>query len=182
MISCKLLFLPLAGLVLCSALPLRAQESFFGRFSYLLEEAGLDYLAPADAGYREINTAKNSFRPSDYALYSRHEKMEIRFLIEPVRDTENIVNPQMRSVALITHLASNDEEAAIAVHHFPGAPFHADWAKAFFFRPKQVFGEWRHCKMLALYKEGRGMAFVFYFFNEADKMLEDREVMLQFRE
>jgi len=180
MAACRF-FLPLALFLSFCAASAGAQEMTFLRFTLLLGEAGLDYLQPSDAGYREIKTAKNKFQHCDFALYSRQEKLEIRFLIEPVRDTNAILNPQLRCMGLITHLATNDEEAAIAVHHIPGAPYNADWVKAFFFQPKPVFGEWQHCKMLAIYKEGRGMAFVFYFFNEAVEALDHREVLMQFR-
>lgn len=157
-----------------------AQEKQLLRFALLLGEAGLDYLNPVDAGYREIKTAKNNFQHCDFAIHSKEEKLEIRFLIQPVRDTNEVFNPHLRSMAMVTHLATNDETAAIAVHHIPGAPYRADWVKAFFFQPKQVFGMWQHCKMLALYKEGRGMAYIFYFFNEASPALDQREVLLQF--
>lgn len=181
MMAARRFYLPVLLLLTLCTVSIRAQEMTFLRFGLLLGEAGLDYLQPSDAGYREIKTAKNSFQHCDFALYSRQEKLEIRFLIEPVRDTNEILNPQLRCMGLVTHLASNDEAAAIAVHNIPGAPYNADWAKAFFFQPKPVFGEWQHCKMLALYKEGSGMAFVFYFFNEADEALDRREVLLQYR-
>ncbi len=181
MAACRF-FLPLALFLSFCAASAGAQEMTFLRFTLLLGEAGLDYLQPLDAGYREIKTAKNKFQHCDFAMYSRQEKLEIRFLIEPVRDTNEVLNPQLRCMGLVTHLASNDEDAAIAVHNIPGAPHNADWAKAFFFQPKPNFGgEWLHCKMLALYKEGRGLAFVFYFFNEADEALDHRELLLQYR-
>lgn len=181
MAACRC-YLPLLLLLTLCTVSIRAQEMAFLRFGLLLGEAGLDYLEPLDAGYRAIKTAKNSFQHCDFALYSRQEKLEIRFLIEPVRDTNEIRNPQLRCMGLVTHLASNDEAAAIAVHNIPGAPYNADWAKAFFFQPKPNFGgEWLHCKMLALYKESHGLAFVFYFFNEGDEALDHRELLLQYR-
>lgn len=181
MAACRF-FLPLTLLLSLCAACASAQESSLLRFSNLLEQGRLDYLTPTDAGYREINTGKNSFQHCDFAIVSRQEKMEIRFLIEPVLDTNAVLNPQVRTMGLVAHLATNDETARIAVHHLSGAPYGADGVRAFFFQPKPDFGgEWQHCKMLALFKEGQGMAFVFYLFNEADTALDHRDVLLQFR-
>lgn len=173
-------------LLVALAIPLRpfegcAQDAAFTRFAILLSEAGVDYLAPADAGYSPIRIAKNSFQRHNFAVYSREEQLEIRFLIEPLRDSQE-VSPHLRAMTLVTHLATNDEGAAIAVHSLPPAPYHADWSKAFYFQPKPLFSHRKHCKIIALYKEGRGMAFVFYLFDEANEAVDEREMILQFLE
>ncbi len=181
MTACRFL-LPLVCLLWCTTTRIYAQEVVWNRFLLLLGNAGIDYQMPSDAGYQEIETAKNPFQHCDYAMYSRQEKMEIRFLIRPMRDTLVPDNPYIRSMALAMHLAKNEAPSPIAMHQLPEAPYHADWGAAYFFQPKPVFGAWQHCKMLAMYKEGHGMFYVFYLFNEADKSLENREVLLQFLE
>ncbi len=60
--------------------------------------------------------------------------------------------------------------------------YQADWGKVFFFQPKTGFSSARHCKMLALYREGQSMAFVLFLFDEPGPVLDRRALALRFRE
>ena len=60
--------------------------------------------------------------------------------------------------------------------------FNADWGQVIFFQPKSVFSHKAHCKMLALYKEGKGMAFVFFLFDKGTLELDRRFLALRFKE
>ena len=59
--------------------------------------------------------------------------------------------------------------------------FNADWGKVFFFTPKPGFTRKSHCRLLALHKEGKGTAYIFFLFEEPDEVLDHRFLALRFR-
>ena len=69
--------------LLFASLPLIAQVELSPRFARLLNLADIDFITPVEAKYRDVPVFKNSFQEYDFAIRSRKEKMEIRYLVKP---------------------------------------------------------------------------------------------------
>lgn len=165
--------------------PLIAQPELPGGFTRLARETSIELILPADAGYKAFELKPDEFQPCQAALFSRREKLELRYLLEPFDSTRaDLSLPGVYTGRLLLHLASNEEDAVIAGHILDDTTlqtFNADWGKLFFFRPKAAFSPRKHCQLLALAKDGKGIALVFFLTDNADNVaLEKRFQALRF--
>ena len=155
----------------------------------LLERAQVDIFTPLDSDYRAVKVSERlaNYQPYDYALRSRKEKLEIRYLIHPMDTSQQFYFPPNASfMRTIRHRGSNDDENVIAVHSMGSDDlldvFNADWGKEALFTPKDKFSERSHCKMLMLHKEGIGDVFIFFLFDYPNAAWEKRYHALRFME
>ena len=160
-------------------------------FTKKLSAATIDFFVPLDGGYKDIAVFKEAkqFQTYDYAIRSKKEQLEIRYLITPIENNKRAyLPPSVNFMKTLTHLASNNEEHLIAVHSMSKEAlefFNADWGKEAVFHPKVVFSKRQHCKMLMLHKEGRGTAYLFFLFDESPEAmlaLDTRYYALKFLE
>ena len=49
-----------------------------------------------------------------------------------------------------------------------------------FFSPKDLFSEKEHCKMISLYKEGKGMTYIFFLFDEITEEVDMQKYCLKY--
>lgn len=173
-----ILLFPLQGLT---------QVDLNDHFTALAEQMGVDFMAPLDAGYKDTKPYPNQYQDYEFAIRSRKEKLEIRYHLEPEKEDIALSSlPHIRCMQLLSHLASNDEKNSIAAHSLPTSirveDLNADWAKVFFFTPKKAFSPRLTCQLLAIYKEGRGMAFAFLLFDKPPVTLDNRLLTLRFEE
>lgn len=185
-IAMKLHLLMFALLLLASS-KAEAQLKMNEEFTELLERAGIEFLEPVEARYKTAPARKNPFRSYDYAIRSRKEGIEIRYLIRPYEPNASTADiPHVEASRLVMHLATNDQDYLVAGREV--APevlsefFNADWGMQYFFRPKPGFADWNHCELLALHKDGQATAFVFFLFDEPSPELGNRFYALRFRE
>jgi hypothetical protein len=167
------------------ATPGVAQFALGGPFLEKMARAKVEFIAPVDGSYRETPLAPNNFLNCDFSMRSRKEKLEIRYLIEPFDETRHDAYlPHLRAARMLMHLASNDESFVMTGLSIDEdalrEQFNADWGKVFFFTPKAGFSPYSQCKMLALYREGAGMAYVFFLFDQAGAELDHRFQALRF--
>lgn len=162
-----------------------AQIELHGEFQALLEKAELEFIQPVEARYKDTKAHRNRFQPTDFAMRSRAEKLEIRYLVYPYNPNEaTSAHPHLRAVRLLVHLATNDQSFVMSGKDLTEAKlktYNADWGKTFFFTPKAAFSNRSHCKMLALHKAETGTAFVFFLFDKAERELDYREYTLKFQ-
>ncbi|MDX1939926.1 MAG: hypothetical protein SFU99_05195 [Saprospiraceae bacterium] len=164
-----------------------AQIEFTDNFRHLVENAGIDFYEPTEGSYKEVKLQKHSFQPCDFGIRSRREKLEIRYLIAPYSEYNIAFKaPHVECFRMVSNLATNEEDAAITSLSISEDElkenFNADWGKIYFFQPKDSFSERAHCKMLALYSEGKGMALVFFLFDEPSRDLDNRYLALRFKD
>jgi len=158
---------------------------FSDDFMQKLKTTGVDFMAPLDTDYKDVMVLQNSWLDYDFAIRSRKEKLELRYLIEPWNDSNPMSSiPSIQFTRLITHLATNDQEAVIAIHRLSSGDlelFNADWGKVAFFQPKKGFADKLNCKLLSLYREGQGMAHVLFLYNKPTEAVDNRFYALRFR-
>ena len=171
-------------LLLLSTL-LSAQLDLPADFQQLLDSMDVRYTPPLDSDYREALRQDNDYLADHYSVRSRSERLELRFHLRPENETDQYYRrPHMAATALAMNLSSNDEDAVTAVHGFDDEEldlYRADWAKMYTFRPKRSFSDRQQAQLIALYREGRGMAYTVLLFDEAPIELEDRQLSLRFR-
>jgi len=168
---------------------LAAQIDYTPRFSRLLEEAQLDFYEPIENTYRDVPIWKDAaqYQSYDFAIRSRRNQLEIRYQVLPYKEQDyKFAAPQVEAARLAMHLATNQDESIISGLSIDEEGlknnFNADWGKVFIFQPKKSFSNRTHCKMLALYTEGKGMAIVYFLFDQPSQEVDNRFVALRFRE
>ena len=177
----KMLFFPL--LFLSSLLP--AQLDLPTDFQQLLDSMDVRFTPPLDSDYREALRHDNDYLADHYSVRSRSERLELRFHLRPENETDHYYRrPHMAATTLAMNLSSNDEDAVTAVHSFDDEEldlYRADWAKMYTFRPKRSYSSREQAQLIAVYREGRGMAYTVLLFDEAPLALEERQLSLRFR-
>ncbi|MEM8585142.1 MAG: hypothetical protein AAGF87_12770 [Bacteroidota bacterium] len=179
----KILIFIVALATSLQAQPLVLEEGFTSK----LEAMQLEFVAPVDGNFK--------LRPSDdlrrlhidQTLWSRSEKLEVRIGLLQPEDLGNLIElPDMAARQLVMDLASNEETAPpISVHRFGEEEmkiFQADWARQYTFQPKQHQIPYRIVQLTALFKRGRGMAYLLLLFDHAPDTLDSRQQMLRFAE
>lgn len=156
-------------------------------FTALATDMAVDFMAPLDAGYKDVRTFPNPHQNYELAIRSRREKLEIRYHLEPEKENNPMTRiPHVRSMQMIANIASNEEDTRVSALSLPDSVsldlLNADWAKVFFFTPKKTFSSRLTCQMLAMYKEGRGMVFAYLLFNKAPMELDSRLLTVRFEE
>lgn len=164
-----------------------AQINYTDNFLHLLENARIDFYEPVEGNYKSFKLRKDVFQPGDFAMRSRREQIEIRYQIAPYSEHNPIFQAlHVECMRQIIHLAANDEESVITVLSIDdeelSRDFNADWGKIFFFQPKDQFSTSKHCKMLALYAEGKGIVLVYFLFDKPSQELDNRYLALRFKD
>lgn len=138
----------------------------------------MEIFEPLDAGYKGFRPAANPYLNAQFALKSSKEKLEIRYKILPWEEhNPNASNPNIQAFVTLSNIASNADDAIISAIQ-PSQKsmlhdFNADWGISYFFKPKAAFSHHQHCRMVALCKEGKGTAFIFYLFDDPNNKAVD---------
>ncbi len=164
-----------------------AQISYPDNFLHLLKNANVDFYEPTEGSYKDIRLSKADYQPCDFALRSRREKLEMRYLVAPYSPHNWVFTaPHVEALRMASHLATNEQESVITSFAVSETEltshFNANWGRVYFFQPKPIFSDRKHCKMLALYAEGKGMVIVFFLFDEPSRELDNRHLALRFRD
>lgn len=136
--------------------------------------------------YRWQKHTNTTFQAYDFAISIRKEKLKIRYLFVPDDDSHADLIPHLRVPRMAMHLASNDDGSYMSAHAIEpsllDSVYHADWGQVFFFRPKPLFSSAKDCQMLAFYREGIGLFYVFMLFDEPPMTLPERAKLVRFTE
>jgi hypothetical protein len=166
---------------------LSAQKIHFPpQFQQLLDQTGIEFFEPLDAGYRDIVPLENEYQSCHFAIRSKREDLQIRYFILPWNDGDpTTTNPHLATFRALTSVAVNSDEAVISAiqpeREKLRNDFNADWGMIYFFQPKPGFSELPACRMVSLCKEGKGTVFIFYLFDDpANEALDTRYLSLRF--
>ncbi len=150
----------------------------------LLEEMRAEIMAPLDGDYRRLQIRKNRVQNYQWALGSAREDLEIRYLAIPDDGSELLDYPHIEASRLAMQICSNAQEAAITARDLTEEEridlFNADWGRMYMFPPKEEFGLYLHCKMVALFREGSGMMVIFHLFDEPSPEIDNRLYTFRF--
>ena len=166
--------------------PTIAQLEYPPQFAELLEATDLMLSHPLENQYKKTRIQKNDLFNYHYAIKKKKGDLEIRYAIQSWASKSEEVNavPHITSMNLVSTLASNSEDALISYHILSDADlkekYNADWGLVAYFRPKKNFSEKKHCKMLSLFSEGKGIVSVFYLFDEVSEELENQKFCIMF--
>ena len=172
----------------CTAVLVDAQSDIFTPAFYSLqEETGVEIFQPTESDFKAAKVMQQPFQKYQAAIRSRKENLEIRYVLEPFQSDNTLsAAPQVQMMRTVMSAASNEEDAVIAYHNIADAElefFNADSGKTAFFTPKAGFSSRSFCKLVTLYKEGRGTISVFFLFDDANNpAVEERYFSLRFEE
>ena len=163
---------------------LLAQVKMSLAFQQLLSNSQMEFFEPLEQKYKRSSTRGSSLLKPSFAIRSKKNRLEIKYLI--LSDSEESgIPPHVASLGMATHLATNDPNTDIAVHQMDpeilSDLYQAQWGSEFYFRPKKTVSQKQHCKMTAIYVEGKALAYILYFFNTPDDELENQKYTLRFK-
>lgn len=159
-----------------------AQIKISDSFSEKLTQMDLEFLQPLEQSYKKTSVYRNDILKYDFAIKARKADMEIRFILEP-ESANGSSFPHIHAPARASSVATNDEDSRMVFHDMSKKDlkeYGADWGSVFFFQPKEDFTDKDHCKLLVLYKEGKGTAYVFYLFDKATEEVDYQKFCLMF--
>lgn len=155
-------------------------------FEAKLTASNLEFVMPIESDYKDVFILKNDLQSYDFAIRSRKEQLEMRYIIEPYDANDPKSNlPSVRFIQLLMHLATNDQDAMMAIHNVNPTDlqlFHADWGKYAFFKLKTGFASSVQCRLLSLHQTGSGTAHILSIYKEPSIALDNRFYALQFKE
>lgn len=153
-------------------------------FQYQLAELNAAIIRPLDSDFKAINIKSSRFQAPQFVMYSRQEKLEIRYYLQTAAEMGSFQGmPHVASSRLLIDISSNDDDALLTAHSFTDEAFltfGADWAKLFTFKPKRSFSDTQYAQLVALYKEGRGLIYVCLLFNKPPESLDTRQLAIRF--
>lgn len=161
------------------------QVALSEEFNELLARVDADVILPVEAAYRDIRPLKNRWMDYDFSIRSRKEKMEIRYKVLPFKkENRTFYAPHVKAMQVMMQVATNDQEAVVSALSLSEKSlkedYRADWGKLFTFQPKEEFSNKQTCQMITLFREGRGMVFLFFLFNRPPSQLNYRHLALSF--
>jgi len=163
--------------LVCSSSIFAQKIEFSSEFETLRDTIGLEIFLPIESDFQSVRLVKNPYQNCQAAIRSRKEKLEIRYFFEPYIEANPFTTmPHLQVTRTVTSAATNDEDAIIAFHEIAQHDlenFGADWGQMLIFRPKKGFAEQSFCKMVTLFKEGKGTSSVFYLFEDPDNSAVD---------
>ena len=163
---------------------MNAQIEIPSTFQELLTATQGEFLQPLENRYKKTKVNENYILTSDFAIRSKKKDLEIRFHLIPEKEGDPLNNvPHMRCFNKANSVATNDEEARVAYHEMSKEErkkYNADWGATFFFQPKDTFSKKKDCKLITLYAEGKGIAMIFYLFDEATEEVDVQEYCFTF--
>lgn len=175
-----------ATLLIGGSIALGAQIDIPYAVMQRFDALGAEMIYPLESDYRYRAPQANDYLNYDFAIQSRREGLEIRYALLPADSLDALADyPHVAVGRLLMHLASNDDDAVVTTHSLPDEEvrydYQAEWARLFHFRPKRSFSTAEHCRLLALYREGQGLAYILLLFDRAPPQLDSRTMALRFR-
>lgn len=162
-----------------------AQFKFTKSFQEELSAMNAEVLLPLDAGYRSVRLASNWVQDCDWAIRSKRERLEIRYLVTPLREGgPGMDHPDLAAHRLALHLCSNEDDAQFSARdlteHERETLFNADWGRVYIFPPKPEFAPHAYCKMIALHRRDRGLVYIFNLFDTPSPAIDSRFYTFRF--
>ena len=162
-----------------------SQVDLTDHFEASLEAHQLEFIYPVESRYKVIKRLSNSLVLLDFGIRSRKSNIEIYYLLESESEQKILESsPSVAAFSMAMHLATNDEDGMISNLSFSEKAlredYNADWARLFIFQPKTSFSVRKNCKMLCMYKEGVGMAYVFLLFDKNSMEIDNRLQALRY--
>jgi len=121
-----------------------------------------------------------------WAIRSRKDGLEIRYLLSPAQEEQPISNhPELAAHRLAMHICSNEENSIMTTRELTDNErevlYNADWGKVYILSPKVDFSPYTYCKMVVLYRENSGLAYIFNLFDEPSQNIDNKLYTFRFK-
>ncbi|MFK7807752.1 MAG: hypothetical protein AB8F74_08155 [Saprospiraceae bacterium] len=145
-----------------------------------MEKLGMVIAPPLENRFK-LKEDLQDFQPSDVSMIDKNGNLEIRFFIDT---SASVLFPHINTMSFLTNLATNSQETVVSLlpiaEDIVRLDYKAQWACQAFFRPKDSFSNKAHCKLIAIYKEGKAVAYMTLLFDDVSLDLEPYEFFLTF--
>lgn len=142
----------------------------------------LELNAPTEAPLRLVAPVENPYLDYPLALQLPREALEVRLVFKTY--SQGAPLPQLDGYRLALHLGDN-EKGLFTVRELTlfelDSVYHADWGSVYLFQPKVGFSPQQYCKMVTLFRENKGMVFVFYLFDRPSALIDQRLNLVRFQ-
>lgn len=155
--------------------------------STALLQMNAEVLPPIDGGYKGFQPPENFTQNCQWAIRSRKDGLEIRYLLAPdPPESSASPNPHLAAHRLAMHISINDENALMTARELTDNErevlYNADWGKVYVLTPKPDFSPFTYCTMVALYRKGSGLAYIFNLFDEPSQNIDNKRYTFRFRQ
>lgn len=151
------------------------------QFTADLDRMGLAVIEPLDENFRARGNFDNPTQNFHYRVQSKYDDVEYRFYLIPYDDHRPQTQmPHVETGRIMMNVATNegDEEEMIVQRNLDADELQAtgaEWGAEFYLRPKRTFTErYEFCRLVSLYREGRGTVLMFVLFNDPGNRELDR--------
>ncbi|HKK73618.1 MAG TPA: hypothetical protein VJ953_00990 [Saprospiraceae bacterium] len=154
--------------------------------SAVLQFMDAEVMPPIDGGYRGFRPPDNLTQNCHWAIRSRKDGLEIRYLLSPAQEEQPISNhPELAAHRLAMHICSNEENSIMTTRELTDNErevlYNADWGKVYILSPKVDFSPYTYCKMVVLYRENSGLAYIFNLFDEPSQNIDNKLYTFRFK-
>jgi len=160
------------------------QIELHAEFQAKLALAQIEFFQPVENQFKNMGVQKNSIQNYDLVVYHKQEKVEVRYLVEPLTNSPWDEVPHINFTRKAISAALNHEESHLSVFQLPQdkikTSFEADWGAQAFFQPKESFSKKKHCKLVALHAREKGYVYIYYLFDNAETDIDDRFNLVRF--
>lgn len=137
-----------------------------------LDRMGLDFYMPVEHSFKFKKLRNSEFYKYDSRIKARSNEMEILIALHPDgEDLSTSMHPHIEFNRLLGNLTPNDFDQEVLVIGWRKPKLidrHADWGAEAYFRPRKSVTKFPHAKLVAFFKEGKGMVIMLYCFDKPD--------------
>lgn len=176
------------GLLIATSFKVAAQYSWDlpNELHTALQLMEAEVMPPIDGGYKGFRPPENFTQNSHWAVRSRKDGLEIRYLLAPYTRKHPINDhPELAAHRLAMHICSNAESAVMTARELTDNErevlYNADWGKVYVLSPKADFSTYTYCKMVVLYRKDSGLAYIFNLFDEPSQNIDNKLYTFRFK-
>ena len=148
-----------------------------------LDKMELDFYIPTENTFKFQKLRLSEFFEYDSRMKAKSNEMEILIALHPDgEDDATTYFPHIEFQRLLANLSPNDDDQNILVVGWREQRLkerNADWGAEAYFTPREEITKFPHLKLVAFFKEGKGMVVMAYCF---DKLVDSLPQLISFFE
>lgn len=135
----------------------------------LLNEIGINFLMPVENQFSISKSKKNKFFKYDFKMVDRSKEIETLIALIPDDESSLMNFPHIKFQNLLANLTPNTDRQQVPVYSWGEKELkerNADWGAEAYFTAREEITKFPHTKLIAFYKEGRGMVVMAHCFDD----------------
>lgn len=167
--------LTLLGLtLLLSSLSFAQSNSKVNLLDPFLDQMDLQFYMPTENAFQFSKIRDNDFFKYDSKIKAKSKEMEVLIALHPDGERPFTSNfPHLEFNRLLANMTPNDNEQEVLVIGWREPKLltrNADWGAEAYFTPRKQITDFPFAKLIAFFKEGKGMVVMLYCFDDPDQV------------